>query len=104
MKPIIVASTLALSAMFAAGAAMAAPPAKTTTASTATSAKPKEHTANGVVKTYDASTHMLVLASGQKYTVDATGAPDGLKAGDKVDVKWIAKGKAREAETVTVKN
>ena len=105
MKPLIVASTLALSAMFAVGAAMAAPPAKTTTAaSTATPAKPKEHTASGVVKTYDASTHKLVLVSGQKYSVDATGAPDSLKAGDKVEVKWISKGKMREAEMVTVKN
>ena len=105
MKPLIVPSTLALSAKFAAGGAMAGPPAKTTTAaSTATPAKPKEHTASGVVKAYDSATHMLVLASGQKYTVDATGAPDGLKSGDKVEVKWISKGKSREGEEITVKN
>lgn len=104
MKSLIVASTLALAAAFAGGVAMAAPPATSTAASTVHATKVKEHTSNGVVKSYTASSRRLMLKSGLSYKLNPGVTPDSFKTGDKVQIRWSYNGQVRDADQVVLKN
>ncbi|MET3897557.1 hypothetical protein ABIB57_001494 [Devosia sp. UYZn731] len=78
------ASTTAIATKPAA-AAMAAPQAVTNT-----------------IKSVDMKTHTLVLANGISYKLPSNFKDPGLKAGQKVTVKWQMNGKAYDATSVVL--
>jgi hypothetical protein len=60
-------------------------------------------TASGIVKSFDAKTHTLMLQDGTSYTVPMTFKDPGLKAGTKVSVAWEMKDGKHFADTVTIR-
>ena len=106
MKSLIVASSLAMVATFACGAAMAAPPAThaATSSASAQTTKFKEHTSNGAVKSYADSTRNLMLKDGRSFHLASNVTPANFKKGEKVQIHWKSNGKIRDADQVTLKN
>lgn len=59
-------------------------------------------TAAGVVKSFDAKTHTLMLQDGISYILPMTFKDPGLKAGTKVSVVWEMKDGKHFADKVTI--
>ncbi|MEO5806811.1 DUF1344 domain-containing protein [Devosia sp.] len=60
------------------------------------------NTAVNTVKSFDLKAHTLTLENGVNYVLPATFKDPGLKVGAKVTVKWEMKGKAIQADSVTL--
>ena len=104
MKSLIVASSLAMVATFACGAAMAAPPATHAATSSASQTTFKEHTSSGAVKSYSDSTRNLMLRDGRSFHLASNVTPANFKKGEKVQIHWKSNGKVRDADQVILKN
>lgn len=59
-------------------------------------------TATGMVKSYDAKTHMVTLEDGTMYKLHKGVHAKHLKAGEKVTVTFKMKGKDMEASKIVV--
>jgi Protein of unknown function (DUF1344) len=59
-------------------------------------------TTEGVVKSFDAKTMILILDNGVSYQLPKEFKDPGLKAGEKVSVLWDMKGSTHEATAVTI--
>jgi Cu/Ag efflux protein CusF len=58
--------------------------------------------ASGTVKAFDAKAMTLTLASGDTYVLPKAFKDPGLKAGERVSVKWEMKGAKKTADSVTI--
>ncbi|WP_102224560.1 DUF1344 domain-containing protein [Acidimangrovimonas sediminis] len=60
----------------------------------------KTETATGTVKMFDAKSHSLTLADGKTFHLTHKYKSHAFKAGEKVEVKWMMKGKTADATHV----
>ena len=101
---------LTLSTLLAAGSAFAAEmsqptqpgsatPAASTSSTTTTTSTDKTEVMkmshSGVVKSFDAATHMLTLTSGKSFQLDGSLKGDDLKANDKISFNYKTEGQKK---------